>query len=283
MERRLAAILVADVVGYSGLMEVDEEGTLKALQRRREEVINPMLAEHRGRIVKLMGDGVLVEFASVVDAVASAVAIQRGMAERNAQPETGPSLDLRVGVNLGDVIVQGDDIYGDGVNVAARLETAAEPGGICISRSVYEQIRHRLELDYQDLGALKIKNIQDPVHAYGIQPVTSDGRRTTHSQPPNPQDARGSIVVLPFDSLSANSDDLYLTDGIATEIISMLSRVHDLRVISRAGSFVRGEDAPDPWTIVNDLQVHYVLTGNVRRAGDRVRVFAELSAAADRS
>ena len=283
MERRLAAILVADVAGYSHLMELDEEGTLNSLQMRREAVINPMLAEHRGRVVKLMGDGILVEFASVVDAVASAVAIQRGMSEHNANRDHDPALDFRIGINLGDVIIQGDDIYGDGVNVAARLEAAAEPGGICIARSVFEQVRHRFDIDYQDLGELKVKNIQEPIHSYSIQPFRSESGKTGHTRPPHPQDARGSIVVLPFDSLSADSDDRYLADGIATEIISMLSRVHDLRIISRAGSSGRREELSDPWAMVSDLHVHYVLTGNVRRAGDRVRVFSELTAASDRS
>ena len=283
MERRLAAILVADVVGYSHLMERDEEGTLNALRERRDAVITPMIAEHRGRIVKLMGDGVLAEFVSVVDAVASAIAIQRGVNEQNSQRDHGPALDFRIGINLGDVIIQGDDIYGDGVNVAARLEAAAKPGGICIARSVHEQVRHRFDIDYQDLGEIKVKNIRDPIHAFGIRPFTSNSGEAFHAKPPRPQDARGSIVVLPFDSLSADPGDMYLADGIATEIVGMLSRVHDLRVISRAGSSGRREDTADPWTIVSDLQVHYVLSGNVRRAGDRVRVFTELTAASDRS
>lgn len=284
MERRLAAILIADVVGYSRLMEADEEGMLLALQSRRKELINPTITEHHGRIVKLMGDGVLVEFASVIDAVAAGIAIQHGMVEHNASPAAGPAFDLRIGINLGDVIVQGDDIYGEGVNVAARLEATAEPGGICITRSVFDQIKNRFDLDYQELGALKVKNIQDPVHAYHIREVEQDGpRRSPHNRPPHPEDARGSIVVLPFASLSAASDDMYLADGIATEIISMLSRVPDLRVISHAASLSQREGAVDPWTIVSDLQVRYVLTGNVRRAGDRVRVFTELSAAADSS
>ena len=282
VQRRLAAILVADVVGYSRLMEVDEEGTLAALQRRREELINPTIAEWRGRIVKLMGDGVLAEFGSVVDAVSCAAAIQRGMVERNASSETGPGLELRIGINLGDVIVQDDDIYGDGVNVAARLETAAVAGGICIARSVFDQVRHRLDLPYEDLGALKVKGLEEPVHAYAIlfagEKIGAKGR---HSPPPRPEDARGSVVVLPFESLSADTEDVYLADGIATEIVAMLSRVPDLRVISRAASTGRRQD--DPWHAVGDLGARYVLTGNVRRAGERVRVFVELSDATDRS
>jgi class 3 adenylate cyclase/TolB-like protein/Flp pilus assembly protein TadD len=283
LQRRLAAIMIADVVGYSRLMEGDEEGTLEELQRRRETVINPAIAAGRGRIVKLMGDGVLVEFQSVVDAVAAAVRIQTAMAEENRRDDRIRH-ELRIGVNLGDVIIQGDDIYGEGVNVAARLETAAAPGGICIARSVHDQIRNRLNLAWQDLGPLQVKNLREPVHAYGFRPATG-ARPPQPSGPPHPDNARGSIVVLPFDSLSADADDVYLADGIATEIIAMLSRVPDLRVISRAASGRRG-GAPgeeDPWAIVAGLEVRYVLTGNMRRAGDRVRVFAELSDAGDRA
>ncbi|MEM8952096.1 MAG: tetratricopeptide repeat protein [Pseudomonadota bacterium] len=282
MQRRLAAILVADVVGYSRLMEIDEEGTLKALQQRREDLINPSIADCRGRIVKLMGDGVLAEFGSVVDAVSCAAAIQASMAKRNASAASGPGLELRIGINLGDVIVQDDDIYGDGVNVAARLETAAAAGGICIARSVYDQVRHRLDLPYEDLGALKVKGLKEPVHAFAIH--TSNGKTShpsRHPPPPRPEDARGSVVVLPFESLSADAQDAYLADGIATEIVAMLSRVPDLRVVSRAASAGHRED--DPWRAVGDLGARYVLTGNVRRSGERVRVFVELSDASDRS
>lgn len=282
VQRRLVAILVADVVGYSRLMEMDEEGTLTALQQRREELIDPSIAEWRGRIVKLMGDGVLAEFASVVDAVACADVIQRGMVERNASAAAGPGFELRIGVNLGDVIVQGDDIYGDGVNVAARLEAAAAPGGVWIARSVFDQVRHHLDLPYQDLGALKVKGLREPVHAFAILPEGQKVRRPAgHPPPPRPEEAQSSVVVLPFESLSTGNEDIYLADGIATEIVAMLSRVPDLRVISRAASAGRRED--DPWRAVGDLGVRYVLTGNVRRAGERVRVFVELSDAADRS
>ncbi len=282
VQRRLAAILVADVVGYSRLMEVDEEGTLAALQQRREGLINPLIAEWHGRIVKLMGDGVLAEFGSVVDAVSCAAAIQRGMAERNASATTGPGLELRIGINLGDVIVQDDDIYGDGVNVAARLEAAAAAGGICIARSVYDQVRQRLDLPYEDLGALKVKGLQEPVDAYAI--LFGDRKPSEpsrHPPPPRPEDARGSVIVLPFESLSADTEDVYLADGIATEIVAMLSRVPDLRVISRAAS--TGRQEKDPWRAVGDIGARYVLAGNVRRAGERVRVFVEFSDATDRS
>lgn len=282
MQRRLAAIMVADVVGYSRLMELDEEGTLEALQQRREALINPSIEAWHGRLVKLMGDGLLAEFGSVVDAVSCAAAIQRGMVEHNASAATGPGLELRIGINLGDVIVQDDDIYGDGVNVAARLETAAAAGGVCIARSVFDQVRHRLDLPYQDLGALKVKGLQEPVHAFAI--LFNEGKTGTpgkHPPPPRPEDARGSVVVLPFESLSPDREDVYLADGIATEIVAMLSRVPDLRVISRAASNERGRD--EPWSAAGSFGARYVLTGNVRHAGERVRVFVELSDAADRS
>ncbi|MEL6961107.1 MAG: adenylate/guanylate cyclase domain-containing protein [Pseudomonadota bacterium] len=282
VQRRLAAILVADVVGYSRLMEVDEEGTLAALQHRREQLINPSISTWHGRIVKLMGDGVLAEFKSVVDAVSCAAAIQRGMAAQNEAEATGPGLELRIGINLGDVIVQDDDIYGDGVNVAARLEGAAAAGSICIARSVYDQVRHRLDLTYQDLGALQVKGLQEPVHAYAIHIAEHQSNASGHHPPPpRPEDARGSIVVLPFESLSTDTEDMYLADGIATEIVAMLSQVPDLRVISHAASTGRRQD--DPWRAVGGLGARYVLTGNVRRAGERVRVFVELAEAADRS
>ncbi len=284
MERRLAAILVADVAEYSRLMGADEEGTLAALQTCRDELIDPTIAAHRGRIVKLMGDGALVEFASVVDAVACAVAVQHGMAERNLELADDRRLEWRIGINLGDVMVEGDDIYGDGVNVAARLEAMAEKGGICVARAVFEQIRKRLELDYEDLGERAAKNIAEPIHAYriGVAPPAANGP-ARRAKPPKPGEARGSIAVFPFDSLSPAADDAYLADGITTEIIAMLSRVADLRVVARSATFAYRDRRADLWAAIGDLQVRYILTGNVRRAGDRVRVIAELSDAADRT
>jgi len=285
MERRLAAILVADVVGYSRLMGRDEAGTLARLTALRRDFLEPLIAEHGGRVVKLMGDGLLFEFASVVDAVACALAWQAGMAERGQGTSDDEALRFRIGINLGDVIVAGEDIYGDGVNVAARLEAHADPGGICAARAVFEQVRHRLELDYQDLGELTVKNIVEPIHAYrllkGQAPAAAP--EPARAKPPRPEEARGSIAVFPFDSLSPDPSDAYLADGIATEIISLLCRVPDLRVASRPATLPYRDRSADIWEIVRELKLRYVLTGSVRRAGERIRVTAELTEVAERS
>ena len=283
MQRRLAAILAADVAGYSRLMGEDEAGTLAALNAHREEVLEPRVTAHGGRIVKVMGDGFLVEFPSVVETVQCAVEIQEQMAERNAQAPAHRRIDFRIGINLGDVIVERDDIYGDGVNIAARLEGLAEPGGICASRSVFEQIRNRLDLDAVDLGDLTVKNIAEPVHAYRIligQAEAAD-RSSPRATPPRPEQARESIAVFPFESLSPDPNDAYLADGISTEILNMLTRMPGLRVVSRAATFAYRDRKADIWGAVRDLQLRYVLTGNVRRTRDRLRVIAELSEAED--
>ena len=285
MERRLTAILAADVVGYSRLMGKDEVGTHEHLKALREDLLEPLIARHRGRIVKLMGDGLLLEFQSVVEAVECAVAWQMGVSEREQGEVQDKSLRFRIGINLGDVIVEGEDIHGDGVNVASRLEGLAEPGGICASRSVFEQIKNRLDLDHIDLGELAVKNIAEPVHAYRISSKQAPpiGRSSERASPPRLEEARGSIAVFPFDSLSPDADDAYLADGIAMEIISMLSRVPDLRVASRPATFAHRGRQEDVWNVVRDLQLRYVLTGSVRRAKDRIRVTAELTDAADRT
>jgi adenylate cyclase len=285
MERRLTAILAADVVGYSRLMGKDEVGTHEHLTTLRKDLLEPLITKHRGRIVKLMGDGLLLEFQSVVEAVECAVAWQKGVSERELGQAQEKSLRFRIGINLGDVIVEGEDIHGDGVNVAARLESLAEPGGICASRSVFEQIKNRLDLDHIDLGELAVKNIAEPVHAYRIssRQAPISGRSSDQATPPRLEEARGSIAVFPFDSLSPDADDAYLADGIAMEIISMLSRVPDLRVASRPATFTYHGRRDDVWKVVHDLQLRYVLTGSVRRAKDRIRVTAELSDAADRT
>ncbi|MCG8691577.1 MAG: tetratricopeptide repeat protein [Minwuiales bacterium] len=276
--RRLATVVCADVAGYSRLMGVDEAGTLAAFKAHRREVIDPLVTKHRGRLVSAAGDGLLLEFASVVDAVSCAVAVQERMAERNADLPDDRRMLLRFGINLADVIVDGDDIHGDGVNVASRLETLADPGAICLSGPVYDQVHNRLDLDYADLGDLPVKNIAEPVRTYMVRTAAMAAEQP--STPPQPESARGSIAVLPFESLSRGDDDAYLADGITSEVISMLSRVPDLRVTSRVASFayrVRG----GVHGVVRDLGPSYILTGNVRRAGDRIRVIAELSDAAD--
>ena len=285
MERRLTAILAADVVGYSRLIGFDEAGTVARLKALREDYLEPLIAAHRGRIVKLMGDGLLVEFPSVVYAVECAMAWQQGVGEREAKTPEERSLRFRIGINLGDVIVEGDDIHGDGVNVAARLEAKAEPGGICAARSVFEQVKNRLALKGEDLGELSVKNIAEPIHAYRIRPAETPaaGRSAAPATPPRIDEARGSIAVFPFESLSPDPSDAYLADGIATEIVGMLSRVPDLRVASRSATFAYRDRSADFWADVDQLRLRYVLTGSVRRAGERIRVIAELAEAADRT
>jgi len=282
--RRLATVLIADVANYSRLMGADEAGTLEALKAHREELFEPAIALHHGRLVGTAGDSLLVEFSSVVAAVSCAIEVQEQMARRTAEQPADQRMAFRIGINLAEVIVEGEEIYGDGVNVAARLETVAEPGGICASRAVVEQIGNRLALDCEDLGPLKVKNIAEPVHAFRIRSAGAGAdqpRLPARRRPPRPEEARGSIAVFPFASLSPDSSDAYLADGIAAEIIAMLSRMPDLRVISRSAmSAYRGQETAAR-EAVRDLQIRYVLTGSVRHAGDRIRVTAELSEAAD--
>src|SRR5262245_37312965 len=236
MERRLSAILTIDVAGYSRLMGEDEAGTLERLMAHRGELIDPKIAEHHGRIVKLIGDGALVEFASVVDAVSCAVDIQREMAVRIKESPAGQRIELRIGINIGDIIVEGNDIYGDGVNVAARLEAMAEPGGICISRSVRDQVRDKIKLTFEDLGDQAIKNISRPVRVFrvlvGAAPQRGAGATLARRQP-----ERMSIAVLPFVNMSGDPGQEYFADGISEEIITALSRFHSLNVVGRNSSF----------------------------------------------
>lgn len=316
MERRLAAILDADVVGYSRLMEIDEAGTLTALKAHQEQLINIAIAEHHGHIVKLMGDGVLAEFASVVDAVSCAVAIQTAMAERNRGVPNDQRIDLRVGVHLGDIMVEGGDIFGDGVNVAARLEGLAEPGGICLSQQAYDQIETKLDLKVQDLGRLQVKNISRPVHAYRVL-VHGNARRWSKALPlpfrslrqfPRSAVAVGvlvvvgliglwwgsgldlemglhgthtasempSIVVLPFQNLSDEQQQDYFVDGFTEDLITDLSKAGGLFVISRNTAFSYKGRSVAISELAGELGVRYVLEGSVRRAGDRIRVNAQL-------
>ncbi len=222
MERRLAAVLAADIVGYSRLMRADEEGTLARLKALRRELFEPKVREHRGRIVKLMGDGALVEFASAVDAVRCAVAVQEGLAEREAGVAEETALALRLGINLGDIIIDAGDIYGDGVNVAARLEGLAEPGGICLSASIHEQVRHKLDLGFEVLGEQTVKNIAEPVRVYRVvsgAPAAAPVGGPSLALPDKP-----SIAVLPFDNMSGDAEQEYFSDGITEDIITELSR-----------------------------------------------------------
>jgi adenylate cyclase len=277
MERRLAAILAADVVGYSRLMGVDEAGTLTALKAHRSEFIDPKFAEHKGRIVKLMGDGALVEFLSVVDAVECAVAMQRGMAERNAGVPEDTRIVFRIGINLGDVIIEGDDIYGDGVNVAARLQELAKPDGVCISGTVFEHVSGKVDIAFDDVGECELKNIAVPVHVYAwteaaLAPVSGTAR--TEGALPLPD--KPSIAVLPFTNMSGDPEQEYFSDGITEDIITELSRFHSLFVIARNSSFAFKGQSLDVKKLSKGLGVRYVVEGSVRKAGNRVRITAQL-------
>jgi TolB-like protein/class 3 adenylate cyclase/Flp pilus assembly protein TadD len=278
VQRKLAAILATDVVGYSRLMGLDEEGTLRALKTHRQALVDQKLAEHRGRVFKTTGDGLLAEFASVVDAVRCAVEIQNGMAARNADVEVDRRLVLRIGINLGDIIIDGDDVYGDGVNVAARLEGISEPGGICISGGVYDQVRDKLNLPFEDIGEQTVKNIARPVRAFRIS--TSSGQKAelpkTQPQPQLSLPDKPSIAVLPFQNMSGDPEQEYFADGMVEDIITALSRFKELFVIARNSSFVYKARAVDIRQVSRDLGVRYVLEGSVRKAGNRVRITGQL-------
>ncbi len=271
--RRLAAILAADVVGYSRLMEQDEAGTLAALKERRRGILQPLVAEHQGRIVKVMGDGVLVEFASAVNAVACAVELQKRMASANDGVPEARRIVLRIGVNLGDVIVEGGDLYGDGVIIAVRLQAMAEPGGICLAGSVEEQIGNKLPLTFEDLGPCEVKNIARPVRALR---VTIDRHESPRPEAPPIAQANPSIAVLPFTNMSGDSEQEYFSDGVTEDIITELSRFRSLLVIARNSSFqYRGKDI-DVRRVGRELNVDYVIEGSIRRHDDSLRITAQL-------
>src|SRR5215469_14264740 len=271
MERRLTAILAADVAGYSRLMGADEEGTLAQLKTHRRDLLDPKINEHRGRIVKTTGDGMLVEFASAVDAVRCAVAVQRGMAALNSEVAEDRRIEFRVGVNVGDIIIDGGDIFGDGVNVAARLESLAEPGGICVSGRVQEDTRGKVDIAFEDLGEQQLKNIAWPVRVYRVR---VDG--LAKSPPMLPLPSKPSIAVLPFQNMSGDTEQEYFADGMAEDIITMLSRSQSLFVIARNSSFAYKGRSVDVKQIARELGVRYVLEGSVRRGGNRVRITAQL-------
>jgi TolB-like protein/class 3 adenylate cyclase/Tfp pilus assembly protein PilF len=278
--RRLAAILAADVAGYSRLMGADEEGTHERLKGHLRELVDPKIEEHHGRTVKNTGDGLLAEFASVVDAVRCAVEIQRGMAEREPQVPEDRQIRFRIGVNIGDVIVEEHDIFGDGVNVAARLEALAEPGGICISRMVRDQIRDKLTYPFEEMGERSVKNIARPVRVYalrseGIADSPTASARSPVSRPP-PVAPRLSIVVLPFANLSNDPEQEYFADGITEDLTTDLSRLAGMLVISRNTAFTYQGKRVDTRQIGRELGVRYVLEGSVRRSGNQVRVNAQL-------
>jgi adenylate cyclase len=311
-QRRLAAILAADVVGYSRLMGADEEGTLTELKAHRRDLVDLKIAEHHGRIVKTTGDGILVEFASVVDALRCAVEVQRGMAERNAEVPQDKRIEFRVGIHQGDIIIEGDDIFGDGVNVAARLEALAEPGGICVSGRVQEDAYGKLDIPFKDMGEQTLKNISRPVRIYRVVPNSSRGAlgnkntaflsrtwkaiglrstgvallaalllvfgaaywRFQRSAPQSSPAHRLSMVVVPFKNLSNEPEQEYFAEGITDDLTADLSRIEDSFVI--APSTARTYKDADPKRVGQELRVHYLLDGSVRRTGSTVRINARL-------
>lgn len=271
VDRRLAAILAADVAGYSRLMEVDEEGTLARLKAHRRSLLDAKITEYRGRIVKTTGDGLLVEFSSAVDALRCAVEVQRGMLDRNADVPTNKRIEFRIGVHQGDIINDAGDIFGDGVNVAARLEGIAEPGGICVSGRVQEDARGKLDVAFEDIGERRLKNIERPVRIYQVRSGPAASLKPKLPLPDKP-----SIAVLPFQNMSGDLEQDYFADGIVDDIITALTRTRWLFVIARNSSFTFKGRAVDVKQIGRELGVRYILEGAVRKSADRVRITAQL-------
>ena len=272
VERRLAAILAADVVGYSRLMGINEEGTLAALKTHQRELIDPKIAEHRGRIVKTTGDGALVEFASAVDAVRCAVEIQCAMSERSAAIPEDRRIDFRIGINVGDIIIDEGDVYGDGVNIAARLEGIADRGGICISDDTFRQVRDKIDVGFDDAGERQLKNIERPVRVYRVQL----GKTAQRAEKASASTKRPSIAVLPFKNMSGDPEQEYFADGMVDEIITGLSRIKWLSVVSRNSSYLFKNRPATMKDVAATLGVRYVLEGSVRKSGNRVRITAQL-------
>jgi adenylate cyclase len=270
-ERRLTAILAGDIAGYSRLMCADEEGTLARLNVHRREFLEPKIAEHRGRIVKRTGDGILIEFASAVDAVRCAIEIQRGMGERNANVTPDQRIELRIGVHVGDIIIEEGDIFGDGVNIAARLESIAEPAGICISDDTYRQVRGKLDAAFEDDGEQTLKNIDYPVRVYRLRIAGTAPSAPRLALPEKP-----SIAVLPFQNMSGDTEQDYFADGVVEDLITGLSRIKWLFVIARNSTFVYKGQAVDVKKVGRELGVRYVLEGSVRKATNRIRITAQL-------
>ncbi|TIX19837.1 MAG: adenylate/guanylate cyclase domain-containing protein, partial [Mesorhizobium sp.] len=282
--RKLAAILAADVVGYSRLASADEDLTLARLRTLRSDLIDPTIAVHNGRVIKRTGDGALVEFRSVVDAVRCAVEVQNGMVERNAGVPQDRRIEFRIGIHLGDVVEESDgDLMGDGVNIAARLQSIAEPNGICLSGAAYEQVRDKLKVDFEDIGDKELKNIARPVRAYRValdrdterEPTLPDPFGGKLAEPDKP-----SIAVLPFLNMSGDPEQEYFGDGVAEDIITALSKLRGFFVIARNSTFAYKGKAPDIRQVARELGVRYILEGSVRKAGERVRVTGQLVDAA---
>jgi TolB-like protein/Tfp pilus assembly protein PilF len=272
VQRRLAAILAADVVGYSRLMEQDEAGTMATLKARRTEILQPVVSKHHGRIVKLMGDGVLVEFASAVNAVECAVELQDAMAAAGANLPEDQQIRLRVGINLGDVLVEGTDLYGDGVNIAARLEALAEPGSVFVSRTVFNHVRGKVKIGFENVGEKQLKNIANSVQIYRLKP--SDEEKAVRPGLALPD--KPSIAVLPFQNMSGDPEQEYFADGMVDDIITALSRMRWLFVIARNSSFTYKGRAVDVKQVGRELGVRYILEGSVRKAGEKVRITGQL-------
>jgi adenylate cyclase len=279
-ERRLAAVVAADMVGYSRLMEVDEAGTLARLKTHRIELIDPAITKNRGRIIKTTGDGMLVEFQSVVDAVVCAAEIQRRLTRRNADVPPARWMQFRIGINLGDVIVDEGDLFGDGVNIAARLETLAEPGGICVSAAVRDQVGGRLEdIVFEDLGDQQVKNIARPIRVFRVRLEQDTSVAPEFAKNPaitTTSAKKPSIAVLPLVNMSGDSEQEFFADGLTEDIITELSRFHDLLVISRNSTFVYKGKAVKVQEVAREFGVDYVLEGSVRKAGGRIRVTVQL-------
>ena len=277
VERRLTAILAADVAGYSRLIGADEEGTLAQLKAFRKTLVDPTIAKHRGRIVKTTGDGMLVEFASAVDAARCAVEVQRGMADENTEIPQAKRIEFRIGIHLGDIIIDDNDIFGDGVNIAARLESIAVPGGISISRAVHDQVRDRINVCFDDKGEIALKNIARPVQVFAISGAKES--KTTVSPESKPALAlpdKPSIAVLPFTNMSGDPEQDYFADGMVEDIITALSHFKALFVIARNSSFTYKGRAVDVKQVGRELGVRYVLEGSVRKAANRVRITGQL-------
>src|SRR5712672_614560 len=280
VERRLVAVLAADVAGYSRLMGADEEGTLAQLKAIRKALVDPTFAMHRGRIVKTTGDGMLVEFASAVDAARGAAEVQRSMAKQNINVPQDTRIEFRIGIHVGDIIIDDNDIFGDGVNIAARLEGIAEPGGICVSDDAQRQIRGKIDLRFDDMGPQLLKNIAEPMRPWRLQIDTNATSRTpkraaTETAPLTLPD-KPSIAVLPFQNMSGDAEQEYFADGMSEEIITELSRFHSLFVISRNSSFSYKGKSPDLRQVGRELGVRYVLEGSIRKASNRIRVTGQL-------
>jgi TolB-like protein/class 3 adenylate cyclase len=281
VERRLAAILAADVAGYSRLMGADEEGVLARLKAARKSLVYPTIAAHRGRIVKTTGDGMLVEFASAVDAARCAIEVQRGMVEQNATVPPAQRIEFRIGIHVGDIIVDDSDIFGDGVNIAARLEGIAEPGGVCISDDAQRQIRGKVDTAFEDIGPQSLKNIAEPMRTWRLRMNASGSVAAPIEAPVESTQAlvlpdKPSIAVLPFENMSGDPEQEYFADGMVEEIITALSRFRSLFVIARNSSFTYKGRAVDVKQVGRELGVRYVLEGSVRRAANRVRIVGQL-------